>query len=115
MTTGIVTPTLTEKDVVGKTPEGSKAYAEAVAGYDRAKEALKLADAAELFKLYEAHVKKLAQMEDLFFGVCEHYTGSKDKPHFAVQPSESAVAAMERVALAAIDLAKLAFERRPAP
>lgn len=95
------TPTLTDEDlIVGQ--DGSEATITAKASYNRAKEALAQADATKLFKLYEQAVRERNEIDKLYCTSMALFIGKKDK-----QPvSENAIESMERIALAAIDLAK---------
>jgi hypothetical protein len=72
-----------------------------------AQQALERCDAAELFALYEKSVKEIGEMRFVIDAISRHYiVGSDKQPRYTQRESESAVAAMQSVALAAIDLAK---------
>jgi hypothetical protein len=71
-----------------------------------AKEALDRADAHELFVLYQRLVQERAELSQVIETLAKHYVGGKDEPRSAAPESDSVVAAMQTVALAAIDLAK---------
>lgn len=106
----LVSPTLTQAEASAGWPEGSRGATESIEQYEAAKQALNKADAAELFVLYERAVRDRKQLQFLFSMTAKHYAGSKDEPRFKpdeqAAPSNDVVSAMERVALAAIDLAK---------
>lgn len=79
------------------TPGLLKSDAEAAAALERA-------DAKELHALYVKAVEKSNRTIKALSAVAEHYIGSKDSPRY--EPTSSAIESMERVALAAISLAK---------
>ena len=68
-----------------------------------AETALANADAAELYKLFHAAVKDRGEALTALDGIVRHYAGSRDMPRL-IDPSP--VECMERVALAAIALAR---------
>jgi hypothetical protein len=73
---------------------------------DAANAALEKADARELHTLFQRSQERLVALEKVFNGVVEHYVGGKEMPRF--QPSnDNAIAAMERVAIEALNLARL--------
>jgi len=69
---------------------------------DLAKEALKRADAQELFKFYEEAVKERENLLVAMDVLARHRSGKAPR----YQPGEDIIQSMERVALAAIELAK---------
>lgn len=69
-----------------------------------AKALLKKADAEELYALFERSQRSNAALANSLLQVSMHYAGSNSSPRY--EPSPSAVEAMERVALAAIQLAR---------
>ena len=72
---------------------------------DQAKAALDAADCQELYKHYTDALQKSDRMAAALSVISEHFIAASDKgPRYA--PSENAIEAMERVAIAAIDLAK---------
>lgn len=71
---------------------------------ESAEEALEKADARELYHHYKIAMQRCEKMVETLNVVAAHYTGKPDSPRYF--PSESAVESMERVALAAIELAK---------
>lgn len=102
----LVKPSLTQEDLAAVWPEKSKGLDQLDKQYSRAKVALDQANAAELFTLYESSVREQAKLMLLFKSTVETYAGSSDPKKQQEEASASAVAAMERVALAAIELAK---------
>jgi hypothetical protein len=100
-------PSLTMGDLIGDLPKTSNGAAAWVKQYNAAEEAVGRADADELFRLYESVCRDRAEVMSQMLGVMRLYSGSKDEPvlHKLTQGADS-IAAMERVALAAIDLAK---------
>ncbi len=74
-----------------------------------AEKALEKADAKELYVLFTKAMQDSAHCITTMGLIANHYVGEKTQPRFS--PSNDAVAAMERVALAAIDLAKAVAER----
>lgn len=66
--------------------------------------ALEKADAAELHDLYCRKVIECDRVGQALETIAKHYAGKSDAPRY--MPSENALGAMERVALAAIELAK---------
>lgn len=77
----------------------------------KAKEALARADTQELFALYERAIRDRAEMEVVMETLTKHYVEKTKSPRIDSAPSTppNAIESMERVALAAIDLARLAF------
>lgn len=75
---------------------------------DVAQEALNRADATELHALYVKKVQECDKIGEALNVVTKHYCGQSGTPRYI--PSESAIGAMERVALAAIELAKAVTE-----
>ena len=71
---------------------------------DQAAAALERADAKELHQIYRNAMERNDKLTLAMSAVVNHYVGEQETPRY--QPSESAVESMERVALAAIDLAK---------
>ncbi len=71
--------------------------------------ALERADAKELHTLFQRAEQRYAQMEDALTKVMMHYVGEKDVPRYV--PNESAIAAMERVAMEALTLARFVVEQ----
>lgn len=71
---------------------------------ESAKEALEKADARELYQHYKLAMLKFEKAIEAVHTLASHYAGKSDTPRYF--PSESAVESMERVALAAIELAK---------
>ena len=69
-----------------------------------AKEAVEKADVAELYRHYQMAMEKCDSLAKAVETIAAHYVGKTDHPRYS--PSENAIEAMERVALAAIDLAK---------
>ena len=69
-----------------------------------AEEALAKADAQELFELFQQAIQERGQALNTMGLVASHYLGEKGQPRYV--PTDNAVESMERVALAAIDLAK---------
>jgi len=69
-----------------------------------ADKALERVDASELYALYKKKVDECNKISEALETVAKHYVGTNPSPRYL--PSENAVGAMERVALAAIDLAK---------
>lgn len=98
-------PTLKTDEVVGTAAESSETGIALLADYDRAKTALDAADAAELFVLYEKAIRDRNEFENAMSVAVSHYVGKKDEPRY-MPNNDNAIAAMERVALAALDLAK---------
>lgn len=70
----------------------------------KAEQALEKSDAAELYDLYRRKVIECDKVGQALETIAKHYIGSSAAPRY--MPSEGAVEAMERVALAAIELAK---------
>jgi hypothetical protein len=70
-----------------------------------ADEALKAADAQELHALFLRSEERRLKLVAVLNALVGHYAGERDAPRF--HPSTDAVAAMEKVALAAINLAQL--------
>lgn len=80
---------------------------------DAAKAALERADANELFHHYMEALRKCDKMGDALSSVATHFIDRPNTPRYL--PSENSIEAMERVALAAIDLAKAVAARNGAP
>lgn len=76
----------------------------AVTNLTVADQALEKADAAELHALYRQKVVECDNVGAALEAIVKHYVGSSETPRY--MPSDNAVGAMERVALAAIELAK---------
>lgn len=101
-------PALTAENVRGVSPQGNPRGDQKIADYDAAEKALERADAKELFVLYEKAIRDRNEIETLFTGMTSIYMGKDNRPnlHSLTPPTDNAVAAMERIALAAIDLAR---------
>ncbi len=99
----MVKPTLTKDDVIGKDHAENQNAVEQLADYEQAKTALEEVDVAHLFMLYEKAIKNRVKIEEAMMTCAEHWL---DKDKMPRRQNDTALAAMERVALAAIDLAK---------
>ncbi len=77
---------------------------------DRAQEALAEADVNEMHVLFTRANERFAKMETAFASVVSHYAGTKDTPHY-VPNNDNAIAAMERVAMEALTLARFVVEQ----
>lgn len=71
---------------------------------DDAKAALDRADSIELHRMYKTAVEKCNQIAKTLEMIVHHYAGDNKFPRY--QESDSAIAAMEKVALSALELAK---------
>lgn len=71
-----------------------------------AKAALDACDCQELYRLYQEAVDHKNKALGALSTVARHFMGSSDSPRYA-EKSTDVIDAMERVALAAIDLAKI--------
>lgn len=80
--------------------------------YEQAKAALERVDVQELFALYEKAIRDRNSMAQALGSIVTHYVGSKDEPRGYV--GHDAISAMETVALAAVDLARLVAISRSA-
>ncbi len=103
-------PTLTDEELRGVGEPSSKRAKAAYKDYDAAKEALQQVNIEDLFVLYEKAVRSHTKMEKLFFDVAEAHLQRGDgtgPPLIQQQESETVVSSMERIALAAIESAKL--------
>ena len=74
--------------------------------------AAKNADIEELRKLYDKLVKTVRETSKLLDMLIEHYSGKTSQPRY--EPNDTAISAMQAVALAGIGLAKAAIEREKA-
>ncbi len=105
-----VRPTLTEEELRGQGAIGSKREADTIEMFEAAKDALARVDVDKLFLLYEKAVRQHNKMEDLYLTVA-HYSFTHKDGELPLPPrleeSESVVGSMEKVALAAIELAKI--------
>jgi hypothetical protein len=72
---------------------------------DAADAALKKADATELFQLFKSAISDKEQLTGALETVVAHYVGMSESPRFATN-SPDVISSMERVALAAIELAR---------
>jgi len=105
----LIAPTLTDDEVRGTAEAGSVSGIEFAKDFKAAKAALARADSAELFLLYERAIRRRNEIEFLFTKTVEMYIGKNDRENLhriATPPSDSAVQTIEKIALAAIDLAK---------
>lgn len=89
---------------------GSKINREFEADESLANSYLQDANAKDLYALYQKRCKQLISFGDTLASMAELYAGKSDRP-LSVQHMPDAVAAMERVAIAAIELAKAVAER----
>lgn len=80
---------------------------------NEAQRALDAADATELYALWKKSIRARGRILETMGLLVKHYAGDKDTPRFA-EETPGAVAAIERIALAAIDLAKSVALRVPA-
>ena len=71
--------------------------------------ALEKANAAELHVLFQRALMRYDEMEDALEKVVGHYVGDKEIPHYTPS-NENAIAAMERVAMEALTLARFVVE-----
>jgi hypothetical protein len=72
--------------------------------------ALERADARELHVLFNRAIDRYDQMEDALTKIVAHYVGDKEVPRHPPN-NENAIAAMERVAMEALALARLVVEQ----
>lgn len=75
-----------------------------------AKKAIEEEDAKELYKLFQAAIHERGLAVEMVGLISKHYLGSKDSPRY--EPSSDVVGSMERVALAAIELATITSQRK---
>jgi hypothetical protein len=75
--------------------------------------AAKNADIEEMRKLHGKMVGNMRDVSKLLDMLVEHYSGKTDRPRY--EPNDSAIAAMQAVALAGLSLAKTAIEQRGKP
>jgi hypothetical protein len=103
-----VKPVLTAEEFgkAAKVSPHSKYAIESAQQYGAAKEALERVDAEELFSLYERAIKERSEIMGIVATTAQHFIGNNDEPRRASAVSTDVIGAMERVALAAIDLAK---------
>jgi len=106
-----VQPTLTTEELQGHAEAESPRCRESCEDFDAAKAALDQVDVNSLFRLYEKAVREHNKMEDLVFQVARFNLQRKDGADVPTRrtpaESESTIAAMEKVALAAIELARV--------
>lgn len=105
-----VQATLTTEELRGIGESNSRRELTAHEDYEAAKEALDKVNVQALFQLYEKAVRQHNKMEKVFIDVCEWNLRTKDGGKLPLPPgqeSETIIGSMERVALAAIDLAKI--------
>lgn len=105
MSKTIAEPTLNKDEILGIAGVDSPAGKAQQKDYETAKDALARADAAELFTLYERAIRDRNELAAVFTRGMSHFIGSSDKPRYE-PASENVIASMERVALAAIELAR---------
>lgn len=98
-------------DTDGNLEQRSAERFEASAEGGKAAELLAQADAQELHALYKRKCIELGAVVDSLRIMMQHYSGTSDSPRYTQPESENAVNAMERVALAAIELARVTIER----
>lgn len=105
-------PSLTAEEVVGMAHEKSVSGKERKEHYEAAKAALDAVNAGHLFQLYEQVARDRSEGEKALMTTIELALKRSDKPLSQQQsPPADAIAAMERVALAAIELAKQIVEK----
>src|ERR1017187_7371318 len=75
-------------------------------------EAAKNADIEEMRRLHGKMVGNMRETTKLLDALVTHYSGKTDRPRY--EPNDSAIAAMQAVALAGLNLAKAAIERENA-
>lgn len=83
-----------------------------------AEEAMERADARELYVLFERAQQRYTEMDDALTKIVAHFVGDKEIPRYTPN-NDNAIAAMERVAMEALALARFVVEqvqkREPAP
>lgn len=103
-------PSLTSAEVSGGSGPNSPRARHQAEQYTLAQEALRTASADELFILYEAAIRERNQMSSALLTAVGSLIGKEDGPR--LYQSDNAIAAMERVALAALELAKLTIQAK---
>jgi len=98
-----------DKKILGPTPPDSPIGKELVGLMNSAEQALAEADSVELFELFKRAIKERGDALNIVGVLSSHYLGDKSVPRYS--PSDNAVESMERVALAALDLAKATISR----
>lgn len=103
----------TEKEdlVESATYAGTPAATDLAHDYDEAQSALDKADCAELYRLWEKAVRDRGKVLEAMLQLTKHATGIGESPRW--QPPSNTIDAMERVSLAAIQLARDVAVKKP--
>lgn len=98
-----------KEQLTANVEDGSQAATETLRDYDLAKNALAKSDCIQLFTLYEKAIRQRGELLGVLATLAE-WSSNTAQPRY--QPSQqSAIDSMERVSLAAIELAKAVSEK----